>query len=97
MIRDQLWTLLSARYDTLRSVASVVLGLGALDGLQLFARPVLRSDPYATPNPSIYLCSSSTPPGGGVHGMCGWFAARSALARAFGTKPNEGARVSTAT
>jgi phytoene dehydrogenase-like protein len=58
---------------------------GAMDGLQLFARPALRLDPYSTPNPSIYLCSASTPPGGGVHGMCGWFAARSALARAFGS------------
>jgi phytoene dehydrogenase-like protein len=70
---------------------------GALDGLQLFARPVLRHDPYATPNPSIYLCSSSTPPGGGVHGMCGWFAARSALARTFGANLKEKARGSTTT
>jgi phytoene dehydrogenase-like protein len=46
---------------------------------QILARPVLRYDPYATPNPRIFLCSSSTPPGGGVHGMCGYGAARSAL------------------
>lgn len=59
---------------------------GAIDGLQLFARPGLRLDPYATPNPSLYLCSSSTPPGAGVHGMCGWFAAQSALRRAFGRR-----------
>ncbi len=59
---------------------------GAIDGWQLFARPVFRANPYSTPNPSLYLCSSSTPPGGGVHGMCGWFAARSALARVFGAR-----------
>ena len=46
---------------------------------QVLARPVLRWDPYATPNPRIFLCSSSTPPGGGVHGMCGYGAARSVL------------------
>jgi phytoene dehydrogenase-like protein len=57
---------------------------GAVDGLQLFARPVLRAVPCATPNPALYLCSASTPPGGGVHGMCGWFAARTALQRVFG-------------
>ena len=52
---------------------------GLADLRQLLARPVLRPDPHATPNPRIFLCSSSTPPGGGVHGMCGWFAARAAL------------------
>ena len=48
---------------------------------QLFTRPVARLVPYSTPLPGVYLCSSSTPPGGGVHGMCGYFAARAALAR----------------
>jgi phytoene dehydrogenase-like protein len=52
---------------------------GIADITQFFTRPVARRDPYSTPNPRIFLCSSSTPPGGGVHGMCGWFAARSAL------------------
>jgi phytoene dehydrogenase-like protein len=51
---------------------------------QLFTRPVARLDPYSTPNPRVFLCSSSTPPGGGVHGMCGYWAAASALERAFG-------------
>jgi phytoene dehydrogenase-like protein len=46
---------------------------------QLFTRPVARWDPYSTPHPRIFLCSASTPPGGGVHGMCGFHAARSAL------------------
>jgi phytoene dehydrogenase-like protein len=55
---------------------------GRMDLGQLFTRPTLRLlDPYATSNPSIFLCSASTPPGGGVHGMCGWHAARSALRR----------------
>jgi phytoene dehydrogenase-like protein len=52
---------------------------GRQDLLQLFTRPTLRLDPYSTPDPAIFLCSSSTPPGGGVHGMCGHLAARSAL------------------
>jgi phytoene dehydrogenase-like protein len=52
---------------------------GVQDVRQLFTRPVARLDPYATPAPGIYICSSSTPPGGGVHGMCGYWAARSAL------------------
>jgi phytoene dehydrogenase-like protein len=50
---------------------------------QLFARPVSIRDPYATPAPHVFLCSSSTPPGGGVHGMCGYWAARTVLRRVF--------------
>lgn len=58
---------------------------GGLGGLpQIMARPTLRWDPYATPARGLYLCSSSTPPGGGVHGMSGHLAARSALRREFG-------------
>jgi phytoene dehydrogenase-like protein len=52
---------------------------GAADLRQVLARPAVRLNPYATPNPRIFLCSSSTPPGGGVHGMCGYHAARAAL------------------
>jgi len=59
---------------------------GAHDGLQFLARPVLALNPYATPARELYLCSSSTPPGGGVHGMCGFHAARSALRRSFGIR-----------
>ncbi len=57
---------------------------GVQDLAQLVGRPVLSRDPYATPTPGLYLCSASTPPGGGVHGMCGYHAARSALRRTFG-------------
>jgi phytoene dehydrogenase-like protein len=56
------------------------IGGGALDGMQQVVRPAFRRAPYATPLPGVYLCSSSTPPGGGVHGMCGYHAARAALA-----------------
>jgi phytoene dehydrogenase-like protein len=55
------------------------IGGGALDFRQLFARPALRLDPYSTPAKGIFFCSASTPPGPGVHGMCGYFAAKSAL------------------
>jgi phytoene dehydrogenase-like protein len=58
---------------------------GRNDLRQLFTRPSLRLfDPYSTPDPGIFLCSASTPPGGGVHGMCGLHAARSA-GRRFGS------------
>jgi phytoene dehydrogenase-like protein len=52
---------------------------GLQDFRQLFTRPVAQRVPYATPLPGVYLCSSSTPPGGGVHGMSGYGAARAAL------------------
>ncbi len=52
---------------------------GVQDLWQLFTRPTLRLAPYSTPLKGVYLCSSSTPPGGGVHGMCGYHAARAAL------------------
>lgn len=56
---------------------------GSHGGLQLLARPVLACDPYAVPIEGLdaYMCSASTPPGAGVHGMCGWWAAQSALRR----------------
>lgn len=52
---------------------------GSMGGLQMFLRPTIRQ--YATSSPDIYLCSASTPPGGGVHGMCGYHAAQTALKR----------------
>ncbi len=54
---------------------------GAMDRLQLLGRPFLSSavHPYRTPEARLFLCSSSTPPGGGVHGMCGWNAAHDVL------------------
>jgi len=54
---------------------------GMQDLGQLFTRPVARPVPYSTPVEGLFICSSSTPPGGGVHGMCGHFAARAALRR----------------
>ncbi len=62
------------------------IGGGANDIGQFLMRPVARYDPYSTPNKRLFICSSSTPPGGGVHGMCGLWAARSALGRVFGVK-----------
>jgi phytoene dehydrogenase-like protein len=54
---------------------------GVQDLRQFVSRPAARLDPYTTPAPGIFICSSSTPPGGGVHGMCGHLAALSALDR----------------
>jgi phytoene dehydrogenase-like protein len=51
---------------------------------QTLARPLLQWNPYITPNPRLFLASSATPPGGGVHGMCGYWAARAALRHALG-------------
>ena len=52
---------------------------GATDRLQLIFRPIIAVDPYRSGAEHIYLCSQSTPPGGGVHGMCGYWAAQSVL------------------
>ena len=56
---------------------------GSHGGLQLFFRPAIKRDPYSIASSAggtrLYICSSSTPPGAGVHGMCGYWAARSAL------------------
>ena len=58
------------------------INAGAQNLTQLFFRPVFRWDPYTVPGvPGLYLCSASTPPGGAVHGMCGYHAARRALQR----------------
>lgn len=57
------------------------IGGGSADLRQFVARPRVGLHPWVTPLPGVYLCSSSTPPGGGVHGMCGWHAAREVLRR----------------
>ena len=59
------------------------ISCGSHAGLQFLLRPAARAVPYATPVREIYLCSAATPPGGGVHGMCGFNAARAALRRSF--------------
>jgi len=56
---------------------------GAATLSQLFTRPVAKLNPYQTSAPDIYICSASTPPGGGVHGMCGYNAAKTALEKHF--------------
>jgi len=60
------------------------IGDGAYTLRQLFLRPVARLRPHTTPVRGLYLCSAATPPGGGVHGMCGFYAARAALRDVFG-------------
>lgn len=65
------------RYDPNYVGGDINVGLSC--SRQLFTRPMARLDPYATSAPDIFLCSSGTPPGGGVHGMCGYWAARSAV------------------
>jgi phytoene dehydrogenase-like protein len=59
------------------------INTGVQDLRQLFTRPAPRINPYSTPIKGVYLCSSSTPPGGGVHGMCGYYAAQSAIKDLF--------------
>jgi phytoene dehydrogenase-like protein len=59
---------------------------GMMNAAQLFTRPALRLSPYKTSAKGIYICSSSTPPGGGVHGMCGYHAAKKVLRDIFNKK-----------
>jgi phytoene dehydrogenase-like protein len=83
--RDRILARHATRTDDLERhnpnyVGGAITG-GVADIPQAFARPVARRDPYTTPNKRVFICSASTPPGGGVHGMCGYHAARSALRR----------------
>ncbi|RYG01020.1 MAG: NAD(P)/FAD-dependent oxidoreductase, partial [Chitinophagaceae bacterium] len=59
---------------------------GEMNITQLFTRPALRLSPYKTSAKGLYICSSSTPPGGGVHGMCGYHAAKKVLKDVFGNR-----------
>ena len=86
LARHSMGPLAIERYDP-ACVGGAITG-GEADATQLFTRPVARLDPYSTPNPRVFICSASTPPGGGVHGMCGYHAARSAL-RALERLPAE--------
>ena len=63
-----------------RNIVGGDINGGTMDLRQLFFRPVRKLVPYRTPLKGLYVCSSSTPPGGGVHGMCGYSAALTALA-----------------
>ncbi len=80
-------TMSSADYESYDAnlVGGDIAG-GANNLAQTLMRPFLRIDPYSTPNPRIFIGSSSTPPGAGVHGMCGYWAARSALRNVFGKR-----------
>lgn len=84
LARHSMTTQQLERYDP-NYVGGDIAG-GSFDLRQLFFRPVAQLDPYATSAPDLFLCSSSTPPGGGVHGMCGYWAARSVLRKVFATR-----------
>jgi phytoene dehydrogenase-like protein len=62
------------------------IAVGGANAWRALAGPVPALNPWATPLPGVYLCSSATPPGAGVHGMAGFFAARTMLKREFGIK-----------
>ncbi|MCW2687575.1 MAG: dehydrogenase [Mycobacterium sp.] len=62
------------------------IGVGGNSVVRAMFGPTPRVDPWTTPIPQVYLCSSATPPGGGVHGMAGYYAARALLRREFGIK-----------
>jgi phytoene dehydrogenase-like protein len=86
-------TIIATHAETARQVAGrnlnypggdISAGVPSLD--QLVARPVLARDPWRTPMAGVYLCSASTSPGPGVHGLGGWWAALSALRHEFGER-----------
>ena len=62
------------------------IGVGGNNMLSALTGPAVRWNPWSTPIPGAYLCSSATPPGGGVHGMAGYYAARTALRKEFGIR-----------
>jgi phytoene dehydrogenase-like protein len=62
------------------------IGVGGNTLMHALLGPTPRVNPWSTPIPKAYLCSSATPPGGGVHGMSGYYAARTVLRREFGIK-----------
>ena len=62
------------------------INVGAATLRQMLFRPTVRWNDYSTPNPGLFLCGSATPPGGGVHGMCGQHAARTVLRKTFGIR-----------
>lgn len=72
------WGPAQLEFEDANCVGGDIAG-GRPDLRQLFARPAPRWTPYATPDPSLFICSAATPPGAGVHGMCGYHAARAAL------------------
>jgi phytoene dehydrogenase-like protein len=74
------WGPAALEHRELNCVGGDVNG-GRQDLWQLLIRPAPRWTPYATPDPSLFICSAATPPGGGVHGMCGWNAAGAVLRR----------------
>src|SRR4029077_17673626 len=68
------------------NLAGGAINGGAANLTQLVSRPILTPTPYRTPLAGVYLCSASTPPGGGVHGMCGYRGAHGALRDHFSTR-----------
>lgn len=62
------------------------IGVGGNNMFSALTGPSVRFDPWTTPIPKAYLCSSAAPPGGGVHGMAGYYAARTMLRREFGIR-----------
>jgi phytoene dehydrogenase-like protein len=80
--RRSVWSPRRIEAEEPNCVGGDVMG-GRMDLLGLIRRPVLSLDPYATPDRSVFVCSAATPPGGGVHGMCGVNAARAVLRSSF--------------